>query len=111
MGDGNYRSCDQKWSHDPSIADSRTQHGYDFGIGSHPTRKKNDCKQGKKGPKQSIDPGNEIEVIIKDDFFCCHRILQKLIYFLKKVNSDGDHRDHQDGENKSTQVLLYDVYV
>ena len=108
--------CEQKGSN--KIRQKKTfithpgiEHRHEFCIGSHTRGKKDHSNQGKNRPQQSIDPRYKMQVIIEQDLFFGHRLINELFNVITEVDGDSDNSKEQRGEEKRTQEFADNIFI
>ena len=55
--------------------------------------------------------GDEVQVVVKDDFSDRHLILEEVIQLLRQVEHDGNTHDEHNREEECAEELAYYVFV
>ena len=81
------------WTQKPAITHAGIEKSDDLRIARQAGSKKDNSDQGKNRPQQSVDIRDKVEVVIKDNFLLCDRLINKLFDVLTEVDRDRDDRE------------------
>lgn len=95
----------------PAITHAGIEKGDNLRIAREAGSKKDNSDQGKNRPQQSVDIRDKVEVVIKQNFLFCDRLVNKLFDVFTEVDRDRDDREKQGSEEKGTQVFTDDISV
>lgn len=93
------------------VAHARIENGHHLRIPSEARGKKNDGNKGKNRPEQTIDIGNKIQVILKQNLFCPDLLIDKFFNVLTEINRDRNDRKKQRRKEKRAQVFANDISI
>src|SRR5687768_1327572 len=93
------------------IAHACIEHRHYLCVARKAGGKKDDRDQRKNGPQQSVDPGYEIEIVIKDDLFLGDRFFNKVLNMLTEVYSHCNNAKQQSRKEKRSEILPDDIII
>ena len=100
------KKCSYKvWSQKARITHSRIKHSNYLSIFGHAGRKENYRNQRKNRPQQTIDPGNKIEIVIKEYFLFGDRLINELFNVLTEIDRNCNNGKKQGRKKKCAQVF------